>query len=188
MRTMESTCARNSLLVISFSDAAIRPDDKPVRLVFRGDPDPGYEDDEGILQPLIGLDLPAHLHARDVGEQKIGCVQSPGMVLMSLSGNALMRGGTTMAQFVYFFKSFATSLLLAAIWLLACRASRTMRQKSGASYAVAMVLAFVPSVFVASTSNILASLLCACVLFCGYKTSRAKPPSSPDDQEPLAPS
>ncbi len=93
-----------------------------------------------------------------------------------------------MAQFVYFFKSFATSLLLAAVWLLACRASRTMRQKQGASYAVAMVLAFVPSFFVPGASNILAGMLCACVLFCGYKASRAKPPSSPDGREPLAPS
>ncbi len=93
-----------------------------------------------------------------------------------------------MSQFVYFFKSFATSLLLAAVWLLACKASRTMRQKVGTSYGVAIVLAFVPSVFVPSTSNILAGLLCACVLFCWYKTSQVKPPSSPDDQEPLAPS
>ena len=93
-----------------------------------------------------------------------------------------------MAQFVDFFKSFAASLLLAAVWLLACKASRTMREKVGASYAVAIALAFVPSVLVPTTSNILAGLLCACVLFCGYKTSRAKPPPSPNDQEPLAPS
>ena len=79
-------------------------------------------------------------------------------------------------QLGMFVGSFFTSLLLAVVWLLICKAISPLRRRPGISYGVAIVLGFVPSVITIggpSVSNVLAALLCGGLLFWQYNRAKA---------------
>lgn len=84
-------------------------------------------------------------------------------------------------QFGYVIGAFAISLLLAAVWLIVCKAIPPLRRRLAISYGVAIALAFVPSLITIDGPNILniiGTLLCTGLLFWQFKRAQKKKLSS----------
>lgn len=82
-----------------------------------------------------------------------------------------------MKQMGYVVGVFGLSLAFALIWLVISKIVPPLRERLGLSYAVAAVLAFVPS-FISphgpNVLNLIGPLLCVCLLFWQYRRDRKR--------------
>lgn len=80
-------------------------------------------------------------------------------------------------QIGYIIGAFAMSLLFSVVWLIICKVIPPLRKKLNISYAVAIGLAFVPSLVTIGGPNILniiGTLLCAGLLFWQFRREQKK--------------